>query len=214
MFTTPAFTVSRRAGTRHVAAQFLPGPRNAPGSLTFTLGRRTHEESHGCCRQPGGRRGLGVHGRVQRVGGAVQGEAARPSRPSRPGWRTICPTRLRRSAARCATPRSRRSSRARSSPRSAVPGPSSTSARSRRRTRASTRPRTSTSSSRARRRTKSSSCWRSSGTPAPTTIRTRTPPPPARFDGPLHDQIPAPNRSVDNRTIWQADFSPAHYRQL
>ncbi|WP_237774400.1 immune inhibitor A domain-containing protein [Actinosynnema sp. ALI-1.44] len=37
---------------------------------------------------------------------------------------------------------------------------------------------------------------------------------PARFDGPLRNQIPAPNRAVDNRTIWQPDYSREHYQQL
>ncbi|WP_346539556.1 immune inhibitor A domain-containing protein [Micromonospora sp. DPT] len=37
---------------------------------------------------------------------------------------------------------------------------------------------------------------------------------PARFDGPLHNQIPAPNRAVDNSTVWQPDYSPDHFRQL
>ncbi|MFV2088785.1 immune inhibitor A domain-containing protein [Micromonospora sp. LOL_021] len=37
---------------------------------------------------------------------------------------------------------------------------------------------------------------------------------PARFDGPLHNEIPAPDRTVDNTTIWQADYSPEHYREL
>jgi immune inhibitor A len=39
-------------------------------------------------------------------------------------------------------------------------------------------------------------------------------PGPARFDGPQHDQIPAPDRSKDNSTVWQPDYEPAHYRQL
>jgi immune inhibitor A len=39
-------------------------------------------------------------------------------------------------------------------------------------------------------------------------------PGPAVFDGPVHDQIPAPDRSKDNSTVWQPDYSPAHYRQL
>jgi immune inhibitor A len=37
---------------------------------------------------------------------------------------------------------------------------------------------------------------------------------PVRFDGPLHNQIPAPNRSVDNATVWQPDYSQAHYQDL
>ncbi|MFF4877004.1 immune inhibitor A domain-containing protein [Micromonospora sp. NPDC000668] len=37
---------------------------------------------------------------------------------------------------------------------------------------------------------------------------------PTRFDGPLHNEIPAPNRAVDNSTVWQPDFNADHYRQL
>lgn len=32
--------------------------------------------------------------------------------------------------------------------------------------------------------------------------------------GPLHNQIPAPNRSVDNVTIWAPDFSEAYFEDL
>ena len=32
--------------------------------------------------------------------------------------------------------------------------------------------------------------------------------------GPLHNAIPAPNRSVDNSTYWQRDFSRAHYENM
>jgi immune inhibitor A len=39
-------------------------------------------------------------------------------------------------------------------------------------------------------------------------------PGPATFDGPVHNKIPAPDRSKDNSTVWQANYSPAHYRQL
>jgi immune inhibitor A len=39
-------------------------------------------------------------------------------------------------------------------------------------------------------------------------------PGPTRFDGPLHNEIPAPNRAVDNSTVWQADYNPEHYRKL
>ncbi|MGW6282732.1 immune inhibitor A domain-containing protein [Kribbella sp. NPDC055071] len=39
-------------------------------------------------------------------------------------------------------------------------------------------------------------------------------PGPTRFDGPLHNQIPAPDRSVDNSTIWQADYSQQHFQDL
>ena len=39
-------------------------------------------------------------------------------------------------------------------------------------------------------------------------------PGPSRFDGPLHNQIPEPDRSKDNSTVWQADYSPAYFRKL
>lgn len=39
-------------------------------------------------------------------------------------------------------------------------------------------------------------------------------PGPAVFDGPVHNAIPAPDRSTDNTTVWQADYSPQHYRNL
>ncbi len=32
--------------------------------------------------------------------------------------------------------------------------------------------------------------------------------------GPVHNQIPAPDRSVDNTTIWASDFSEAYYENL
>jgi immune inhibitor A len=32
--------------------------------------------------------------------------------------------------------------------------------------------------------------------------------------GPLHNQIPEPDRTVDNTTIWASDFSQAHYKTL
>ena len=35
-----------------------------------------------------------------------------------------------------------------------------------------------------------------------------------RFDGPLHNQIPAPDRTVDNSTLWQADYNKAHYEDM
>ncbi|WP_433307459.1 immune inhibitor A domain-containing protein [Actinoplanes sp. CA-030573] len=37
---------------------------------------------------------------------------------------------------------------------------------------------------------------------------------PQRFDGPLHNQIPQPDRSLDNTTVWQADYSRQHYQDL
>lgn len=39
-------------------------------------------------------------------------------------------------------------------------------------------------------------------------------PGPTRFDGPLVNQIPEPNRALDNSTIWQSDFSADHFRQV
>ncbi|MGH3923635.1 MAG: immune inhibitor A domain-containing protein, partial [Pseudonocardiaceae bacterium] len=39
-------------------------------------------------------------------------------------------------------------------------------------------------------------------------------PGPATFEGPLHNAIPAPNRSVDNSTVWQADYNREHFQQL
>jgi immune inhibitor A len=32
--------------------------------------------------------------------------------------------------------------------------------------------------------------------------------------GPLHNQIPAPDRTVDNSTLWQADYSREHYEDM
>ncbi|QLQ40267.1 immune inhibitor A domain-containing protein [Micromonospora robiginosa] len=37
---------------------------------------------------------------------------------------------------------------------------------------------------------------------------------PTKFDGPRVNQIPQPNRAVDNSTVWQPDYSAEHYRQL
>lgn len=34
------------------------------------------------------------------------------------------------------------------------------------------------------------------------------------FDGPLHNAIPEPDRTVDNSTLWQEDFSQAHYKDM
>ena len=39
-------------------------------------------------------------------------------------------------------------------------------------------------------------------------------PQPQRFDGPLHNQIPAPDRATDNSTIWQQDFNRDHYEDM
>ena len=39
-------------------------------------------------------------------------------------------------------------------------------------------------------------------------------PPAIEPNGPLHNAIWQPDRSVDNSTIWQADFDPAHYESM
>ena len=39
-------------------------------------------------------------------------------------------------------------------------------------------------------------------------------PGPTVFDGPLHNSIPEPDRSVDNSTVWQPDYNQEHYEQL
>ncbi|WP_208814256.1 immune inhibitor A domain-containing protein [Micromonospora echinofusca] len=39
-------------------------------------------------------------------------------------------------------------------------------------------------------------------------------PGPARFDGPLHNEIPEPNRAVDNSTVWQPDYSAEYFQNL
>jgi len=41
-----------------------------------------------------------------------------------------------------------------------------------------------------------------------------TTPGPQRFDGPVHNQIPEPNRAVDNTTNWQPDYNREHYQQV
>ena len=35
-----------------------------------------------------------------------------------------------------------------------------------------------------------------------------------RQEGPLHNQIPQPNRSVDNSTVWRSDFSQPYFQDL
>jgi len=37
---------------------------------------------------------------------------------------------------------------------------------------------------------------------------------PATFDGPLHNEIPQPNRRVNNSTIWQPDYDREHYQDI
>ncbi|ADB35886.1 M6 family metalloprotease domain protein [Kribbella flavida DSM 17836] len=39
-------------------------------------------------------------------------------------------------------------------------------------------------------------------------------PGPATYAGPVHNAIPAPDRRTDNSTVWQADYSAQHYRDL
>ncbi len=39
-------------------------------------------------------------------------------------------------------------------------------------------------------------------------------PGPERFDGPRHNTIAEPDRSLDNTTVWQADYDRAHYESL
>ncbi len=39
-------------------------------------------------------------------------------------------------------------------------------------------------------------------------------PGPATFEGPLHNAIPEPDRTKDNHTNWQADYSPDYFRNL
>jgi immune inhibitor A len=35
-----------------------------------------------------------------------------------------------------------------------------------------------------------------------------------RFDGPLHNQIPKPDRKVDNSTLWQKNYDRAYFKNL
>jgi immune inhibitor A len=37
---------------------------------------------------------------------------------------------------------------------------------------------------------------------------------PQRYDGPAHNAIDPPNRAIDNSTLWQADYNPAHYQNM
>ncbi len=39
-------------------------------------------------------------------------------------------------------------------------------------------------------------------------------PEPTTFDGPLHNQIPKPDRKTDNSTLWQPDYNRAHYEDM
>jgi immune inhibitor A len=37
---------------------------------------------------------------------------------------------------------------------------------------------------------------------------------PVRFDGPIHNQIPQPNRALDNSTVWRPDYNQAYFQDL
>ncbi|QMW66483.1 immune inhibitor A [Mumia sp. ZJ1417] len=37
---------------------------------------------------------------------------------------------------------------------------------------------------------------------------------PQRFDGPIHNQIPEPDRTKDNSTVWQPDYNREHFQDL
>ncbi|WP_370617083.1 immune inhibitor A domain-containing protein [Mumia qirimensis] len=37
---------------------------------------------------------------------------------------------------------------------------------------------------------------------------------PQRFGGPLHNEIPEPDRTKDNSTVWQADYNREHYEDV
>jgi len=39
-------------------------------------------------------------------------------------------------------------------------------------------------------------------------------PGPTTFEGPLHNNIPEPDRTKDNSTVWQADYNREHYQDL
>jgi immune inhibitor A len=39
-------------------------------------------------------------------------------------------------------------------------------------------------------------------------------PGPTTFNGPVHNAIPAPDRSKDNSTVWQPDYTAQHYRDM
>ena len=39
-------------------------------------------------------------------------------------------------------------------------------------------------------------------------------PEPQAFDGPLHNEIPQPNRLKDNATLWQSDYDTDHYEDM
>ena len=35
-----------------------------------------------------------------------------------------------------------------------------------------------------------------------------------RFDGPLHNEIPKPDRETDNSTLWQANYDRGHFKDM
>ena len=37
---------------------------------------------------------------------------------------------------------------------------------------------------------------------------------PQKYNGPLHNKIPKPDRTVDNSTLWQKDYSRKHYQDI
>ncbi|QZY29948.1 immune inhibitor A domain-containing protein [Nocardioides coralli] len=37
---------------------------------------------------------------------------------------------------------------------------------------------------------------------------------PQKYDGPMHNEIPKPNRKLDNSTNWQPDYDRAHYQDM
>ena len=39
-------------------------------------------------------------------------------------------------------------------------------------------------------------------------------PGPARFDGPLRNEIPEPDRTVDNSTVWKPDYNREHFENI
>ncbi|WBQ07750.1 immune inhibitor A domain-containing protein [Kribbella sp. CA-293567] len=39
-------------------------------------------------------------------------------------------------------------------------------------------------------------------------------PGPTTYEGPLHNAIPEPDRSVDNSTVWQADYNRQHFQDM
>ena len=45
-------------------------------------------------------------------------------------------------------------------------------------------------------------------------IASRTRSPVRAAPWPLHNQIPEPDRALDNTTIWQADYNRAHYERI